>query len=145
MHAVSMPTHEYSCLACVCLDSPKDKTAQGPGVLWLRAQAEAEEEVIARLREEHGRMCGCQQQGRLEKRGGGSSSRSSSPSTSSSRQHERTCDSHKKAHARQGSSSTATSSASCTCCHLWPKFPSLLFRPNRAVLLRLFVPSPDGT
>ena len=159
MHAVSMPTHEYARLARAYLNSPKDKTAQGPDVLSLalttraytkvvlrlRAQAEAEAKLIARLREEHGRTCGCQQRGRLEKRRGGSSSRSSSPSTSSSRQHERTRDSRKKTHTRQGSSSTATSSASCTCRHLRPKFRSPLFRPNRAALLRVFVPSPDGT
>lgn len=157
MHCVSLPTHEYARLARAYLE--KGKNAPGPDVLSLalttraytkvvlrlRAQAEAEAKVIARLREEHGRACNaCQQRGRSEHAGGGGgvSSRSSSPSTSSSHHHR---DHHKKTHTRQGSSSTSTSASSCTCRHLRLKFRSPLFRPNRAALLRVFVPSPDGT
>ncbi|KAL4063835.1 hypothetical protein V8B97DRAFT_2053041 [Scleroderma yunnanense] len=156
MRGISLPTHDYARLARAYLELPKGKDSQGPDVfslalttraytkvvLRLRAQAESEARVIARLREEHGRTCSvsCQQRGRLEK-GGCVSSRSSSPTSSSHHQPRN----QKKTHARQDSSSTSTSASSCTCSHLRPKFHSPLFRPNRTALLRVFVPSPDGT
>ncbi|KAG6332859.1 hypothetical protein ID866_6229 [Astraeus odoratus] len=167
MRGISMPSHDYARLARAYLSQPKGTThgvddvmslalttrAYTKVVLRLRAQAESEARWITRLREAHGQTCDgcCQQGGRAA--GGDVLRRASSP-TSSSHHHGQSHGqpSQNNAHARPGSSSAGShtsSSASptslCACPVPRSKFRSPLLRPNRSVLLRVFVPSPDGT
>lgn len=154
MRGISMPTHDYARFAHAYLSQPKGASrglsdvlslalttrAYTKVVLRLRAQAESEARWITRLREEHVRTCGgcCTNQATRAK-----DERSpASPPSSSPPYHD--------GHARPtsssgGSSSSSSGTSSCACPLPRPSFHSPLFRPNRAALLRVFVPSPDGT
>lgn len=141
-------------------------------VLRLRAQAESEAKWVARVREAHAHSCDCMNpsygrvqrgRGKIQNRpyiSSDGSSRASSPTPSS----RRAGNSHTSRSAvacihasqpvstRRGSTSAGSrvsygsSNHSCAC-HQLPvvTFESPLFRPGRAALLRVFVPSPDGT
>ncbi|KAI6026663.1 hypothetical protein BKA83DRAFT_4246309 [Pisolithus microcarpus] len=160
MRGISMPTHDYARFAHAYISQPKG-ASRGLGnvlslalttraytkvVLRLRAQAESEAKWITRLREEHVRTCnGCSPPNQATKARG---EERQAPSPSSSSPHHDA--SKANGHARQpssseGSMSSSSGTSSCACPLPRPSFQSPLFRPNRAALLRVFVPSPDGT
>ncbi|KAI6040726.1 hypothetical protein EDC04DRAFT_2566574 [Pisolithus marmoratus] len=154
MRGISMPTHDYARFAHAYISQPKG-ASRGLGdvlslalttraytkvVLRLRAQVEAEAKWITQQREVHMRTCsGCNPKQATGSKG--EKSEASSPRHAASKAN---------GHARQtssseGSLSSSSGTSSCACPLPRPSFHSPLFRPNRAALLRVFVPSPDGT